>query len=81
MKAFLIPALASCLAIASCGADNTDALAQAQVDSIVASKTSLLQSRMKHNNDSIINAMAVARADSMMGKKAALPKRESAAVQ
>ncbi len=70
MKYITLPAIICCGLLASCGTDNTAAEAQSQVDSIVTSKTAIIEAQLKRNNDSIINAMAVAKADSLMGKAA-----------
>jgi hypothetical protein len=63
--------LIAAITLASCGTDTTASDAQDKVDSIVTSKTAILENQFKNNNDSIINAMAMARADSMMNKTAA----------
>jgi len=52
----------------SCTAGTEDAaeLSQQRVDSIVNSKTELLRTEMKRQNDSMINMMARKRADSIL---------------
>ena len=79
MNAALSLAFGAALTFASCATENTDTQAQAQIDSIVTSKTSIIENKLRHNNDSIINALAVARADSMMHKAPASPQKDSAA--
>lgn len=84
MKNIFFPIAVSSILLltASCGTDNTAAEAQAQVDSIVASKTAIIENQLKRNNDSIINAMAIARADSMMVKKPVAPtKKDTSSVK
>ena len=53
-------------ALVSCSTDNSAEVAQSKVDSIVNAKTTFLKLLMRHNNDSLINAKALERADSMM---------------
>lgn len=66
------------LLLLSCGPENnTDAKAQEQVDSIVAAKMAVIETQLKQSNDSIINAMAAARADSILGKKAITGAKDS----
>lgn len=61
--------------LAACSTDTTAEQAQAKVDSIVHAKVTALQTKQRLNNDSIINAMAAARADSLMGQTAPAPKQ------
>ena len=54
--------------LVGCSTDNSAADAQAKVDSIVNAKTTNLKLMMQRNNDSLINAKAQARADSIIAQ-------------
>ena len=71
---YFMPLLAACtLTVTSCGTDNSAAEAQAKVDSIVAAKTGILKIYIKRNTDSLINIMALQRADSIFPVQATKP--------
>jgi len=56
--------------LSACTTENTDSVAQAQVDSLANAKVTIIQFQLKRNNDSIINALAVERADSILRTQA-----------
>ncbi|MEO6832905.1 MAG: hypothetical protein ABI378_10465 [Chitinophagaceae bacterium] len=64
MKTYALLLLAVLLVgLASCG-NNRNTTTEAQIDSTANAKTDSLQAAMKMRNDSLINAMALAKADS-----------------
>jgi len=65
MKKQLLLFAGSILILASCSTDNTPNIQQAQIDSIARAKATLQDVLNKQKNDSIINAIAKAKADSI----------------
>ena len=66
MKSFIFLLFIGLL-LASCNGDNGNInTSEAQVDSIVNAKVDVLRAEMKAKNDSIINAMAKVKADSIL---------------
>ena len=64
MKKYAILFVAgSIIAFASCGDDNNTAT-QEQIDSIANARTAAMEAELKAQNDSLINAMAMMKADS-----------------
>lgn len=72
---FLLLAVAGTLALASCQSDvrttGTDEEMQAKIDSAVQARMQEMQAQLAAQNDSLINAVAMMRADSMMASAAA----------
>lgn len=62
-KYALLLAAGTVIGLASCGND-TNQMTQAQIDSAANAKTEAMQAEMKMKNDSLINAMAMMKADS-----------------
>jgi hypothetical protein len=71
----LLLAAAGTLAFASCQSDvrttGTDEEMQAKIDSAVQARMTEMQAQLAAQNDSLINAVAMMRADSMMASAAA----------
>ena len=71
----LLLAAAGALAFASCqtetGGGMNDEMMQAKVDSAVQARMAEMQAQLAAQNDSLINAMAMMKADSMMAATAA----------
>lgn len=65
-KQMLLLMAGGLLAFASCNSNNGNQASQAQIDSMVNVKVMEIQTQMAAKNDSIINALAQAKADSMM---------------
>ena len=72
MKYYLLLISGATLAFTACSTNNTAEQAKAKVDSIANAKLAFIQAQQQHNNDSIIDAMAAARADSMMHTQSAV---------
>jgi hypothetical protein len=78
MRSLLLLALAISTLVASCGSEPSDTSVQEQIDSIVKARTSIIEQQLRRNNDSIINALAEARANAALGEKAPQPKDTAA---
>src|SRR5580704_10246059 len=65
MKKQLLLLAGSALILASCGSNNTNQNQQAQIDSMAKVNAAMQDATHKAKNDSTINAMAKAKADSM----------------
>lgn len=70
----ILLAAAGTFALASCQSDvrttDNDEVMQAKIDSAVQSRMEEMQAQLAAQNDSLINAMAMMRADSMMAASA-----------